>query len=177
MGVTPLPQRAGPPPTTTDRIPHHQVDQQPSDGSIRDRLAARAFALPGVREQESAVSVAGARALVLDEGVPAGPPEAFFVGREFAHLHPGPDFSLHVALPEDLAAAVAAAGWGEPHYLVAAGQLPPTIMMIYAPRDDTELDVVWQLVESSYRFAVGVRDAPAPPLATKHDTGAATPSS
>ena len=97
-------------------------------------------------------------ALVLEEDVPTGPTDAFLVGREFAHFHLGPDFSMHIALPEALAAAAVAAGWGEPHYLVAAGQLPPTIVMIFAPRDDTELDVVWQLIESSYRFATGARN-------------------
>jgi phospholipase/carboxylesterase len=102
------------------------------------------------------VSVPGARAAVLRADEAGGPPEAFMVGREFAHLHPHPDSSLHLNLPADRAAEAIAAGWAEHHYLVAGGQLPPTVVMVFAPRDADELEVVWTLVQDSHRFASGV---------------------
>jgi hypothetical protein len=46
------------------------------------------LALPGVEELPSAISVPGARALWQQENVPAGPQEAFMIGREFAHMMP-----------------------------------------------------------------------------------------
>jgi phospholipase/carboxylesterase len=123
-------------------------------------LAERAFSLPGVHEQPSAISVPGARALVL-QGDGDGPASAFLTGREFAHLHPDPDWSLHLTLAEDLARNAIGAGWAEPHFLAQTGALPPTVVLVYAPRDRTELDVVWHLLQESQRFATGALDAPA----------------
>jgi hypothetical protein len=89
------------------------------------------------------------------EGTTAGgPAEAFMVGREFCHVHAQGDFSLHAALPLPLAEAAERAGWAEPHFLVHTGQAPATIVMLYAPRDDLERDVVLRLVRASYEFAL-----------------------
>jgi hypothetical protein len=120
------------------------------------------FALPGVIEGPSRISVPGARALILDRATAAGPNQAFFVDGEFAHIHPGGDSSLHLCLPADLAIGAEGAGWAEPHILVASGQLPPTHVMVYAPRDDHELGTVIGLVEASWRFATGLSQT-APP--------------
>src|ERR687884_1361410 len=121
-----LPDRPGPRPTTSSGLPHSQLDQQPADDRLRDDLAARVFALPGVSEQPSGISVPGARALVLDRALARGPREAFLVGREFAHLHPRSDHSLHLCLPEDLADAACRAGWAELHPVAASGGRPRT---------------------------------------------------
>jgi hypothetical protein len=96
---SPLPLRAGDRPRTTPTNPHTQLDQQPTDSHWIDELARRVFALPGVVEEPSRISVPGARALVLAPGEATGPPEAFLIDREFAHLHPAPDHSLHAMLP------------------------------------------------------------------------------
>ena len=53
--------------------------------------------MPGVEERPSAISVPGARAMGLSEGVPTGPREAFMIGREFAHIHPLPRCALATA--------------------------------------------------------------------------------
>lgn len=150
-----LPPRKGSRPFTTNGPPHQQLDQQPVDDRLRDALAAHVFGLPEVSEGPTRISVPGARALLLSETAAAGPKEAFFVDREFAHLHPGDDSSLHICLPAELAAAAEDAGWAEPHILVASGRLPPTHVMVYAPRDAEELAVVIYLVEASWRFARG----------------------
>lgn len=97
----------------------------------------------------------GARALWLAEDFAAGPPEAFLIGREFAHLHPGPDQSLHAMLPPDIAAEAVEAGWSEPHPVARLGLIPETAVMIYAPRDADELAVVERLVQASCAFARG----------------------
>jgi hypothetical protein len=90
MSALQLPTREGDRPRTTPSNPHTQLDQQPTDPRLVEELARRAFALPGVVEQPSGISVPGARALVLADGEPTGPSEAFLIGREFAHLHPSP---------------------------------------------------------------------------------------
>lgn len=149
-----LPRRVGARPRTHQGVPHRQINQQPVADTISARLADRVLTLAGVTEAPSGISVPGAQAFLLRESRQV-PPGAFMVGREFAHLHPAPDRSLHLTLPEWRARAVIAVGWGELHPLVATGALPPTVVMIYAPRDQEELDVVYGLVQESYRFAMG----------------------
>lgn len=46
------------------------------------------------------------------------------VGREFCHGPAQGDYSLHGALPVEVAAVAQAAGWAEPHFLVATGVGP-----------------------------------------------------
>jgi luciferase-like monooxygenase len=148
-----LPTRTGDRPRTTPTNPHTQLNQQPSDSHWVDELASRVFALPGVVEEPSRISVPGARALVLAEGEPAGPAEAFLIDREFAHLHPDPDHSLHAMLPTETVAEAVAAGWAEPHPVALKGLIPPTAVMLYAPRDEAELAVIEGLVRASHAFA------------------------
>ena len=148
-----LPPRAGARPRTTPSNPHTQLDQQPDDPRLIDELARRVFALPGVVEEPSGISVPGARALVLAPGEPAGPPEAFLIGREFAHLHPDPDHSLHAMLPLETVDDAVAAGWAEPHPVALRGLIPRNAVMLYAPRDTAELDVIEGLVRASHAFA------------------------
>lgn len=155
MTATELPNREGTPPDTHYGLPHQQRSQNP-DEALYEALASEMFStLPEASEQPSGISVPGARALVLDETVDPGPPEAFMVGREFCHLHPPYDASLHLCLPVGRAKDVIAADWGELHPLAAAGRVPATRMMIYGPRDREELEVVYDLVVESYRFAGG----------------------
>ena len=97
-----LPERAGQRPSTTPTNPHTQLDQNPEDLVVRE-LAQRLFALPDVEERPSAIWVPEARALWLRDEVSPGPPEAFLIGREFAHIHPMPDCSMHAALPPERA--------------------------------------------------------------------------
>ena len=102
MNESVLPKRSGSRPRTTPTNPHTQLEQNPQF-EVVEELARRVFALPGVEERPSAISVPGARALWLQEEHAAGPQEAFMIGREFAHIHPMPDGSLHAALPPDVA--------------------------------------------------------------------------
>jgi hypothetical protein len=151
--MPPLPTRVGDRPRTTPTNPHTQLDQQPTDVRWSEELARRVFALPGVVAEPSRISVPGARALVLAPGEPAGPPEAFLIDREFAHLHPAPDHSLHAMLPTETVTEAVAAGWAEPHPVALRGLIPPTALMLYAPRDDAELEVIESLVRASHAFA------------------------
>ena len=148
-----LPTRAGVRPRTTPTNPHTQLDQQPIDLRWAEELARRVFGLPGVVEEPSRISVPGARALVLGPDETIGPAEAFLIDREFAHLHPAPDHSLHAMLPPETVTEAVAAGWAEPHPVALRGLIPPTAVMLYAPRDGAELDVIETLIRSSHAFA------------------------
>jgi hypothetical protein len=147
-----LPRRAGDPPDTTHptrerAMPHQQLSQN-APVELQRALLERAAALPGVIVADSKVSVPGARAFHLDEAHAHGPQDAFQRDTEFAHLHPAQDGSLHMTLPAGIFDQVVEAGWGEPHPISGT-------MMIYGPRDARELEIVWQILESSYRWATG----------------------
>jgi hypothetical protein len=131
-----------------------QLDQLPP-GRVLAALTELLFELPGVCEQPSAISVPGARALWLEPNDARGPREAFLVGREFAHLHPPPEGSLHAALPASLAAEAIAGGWAEIHPVARLGLIPGNVVMLYAPRDDAEVAVVLGFVRSALAFARG----------------------
>lgn len=149
-----LPKRPGPRPLTTREFPHSQLDQQPSDPAPLEELLLRALSLPHVIERPSLISVPGARGLFIDEQVAVGPPLAFLRDREFAHFHPGPDWSLHLALPDATADTAIASGWAELHLIARTQQLPGSVVMAYAPRDAAEVDAVWTLLRASYEFAL-----------------------
>ena len=112
-------------------------------------------------ERPSAISVPGARALRRDPSRAQGPRAAFLIGTEFAHLHPLPDGSLHVALPPYLAREALAGGWAEVHPVARLGLMPENVLMLYAPRDDEEVEVVAALVNAANDFAQGKIGDPA----------------
>lgn len=149
---TELPARSGPRPRTSTQIPHSQLDQQPADSRYVDDILTEALTWPAVQAGPSRISVEGARALFLDPSGATGPAEAL-IEQEFCHVHAQGDHSLHAILPIELAGAAERAGWAEPHFLVHTGQAPPTVVMLYAPRDEIEQEVVLGLVRASYEFA------------------------
>jgi hypothetical protein len=104
-------------------MPHQQIEQTPSP-EVYAKLVERLAAVPETTNGPSLVSVPGARALFL--ATPGSCNEqAFLRGREFAHVHPPHDGSLHVVLSPDDCSAVVAAEWGELHPLAESGQAPP----------------------------------------------------
>lgn len=146
-----LPRRAGERPEVTWSIPQSQQTQNaPTD--LQEQLFIRLSALPQVSSGPSRISVPGARGLTLPEGT--GPDEAYLVPevREFAHLHPAHDGSLHLALPTNQAADVVAKGWGTPHPW-AGSRLTPGFTMVFGPRDEVELDIVTAIVAASHAYA------------------------
>lgn len=135
-------------------MPHQQLDQT-APVSLQEELWRRMTALVGVRAGSSGVSLPQTRALHLDTHLAQGPSDAFMVGTEFAHLHGEQDSSLHLMLPPQAAAEAIDKGWAEPHPLALRGIAPQTLVMIYGPRDEGELETIWRLIEASYGFARG----------------------
>ncbi len=142
-----LAPRNGRAPHVVGPAPHAQVtDNAPVE--LQEQLWDRMRALAGVHVAPSMVSVPGARAIVLDDDQPTGPGEAFQKGREFAHIHPHHDGSLHVTLPEELKDEVESTGWGVRHPVQNA-------VLLYGPRTPEELETVWMLVKRCYGYARG----------------------
>jgi len=152
-----LPLRPGPRPSTTppgqdghrqgDGFVHRQTSQN-APLPLQEELFRRACGLELVEIHQSKISVPGARGFSIRDQSARGPDEAFMVEGEFAHLHPAHDGSLHLALSPATYDEVRDKGWGEPHPLVKT-------MMAFGPRDQDELEVLWQIFLASYRFARG----------------------
>ena len=149
-----LPSRAGERPAVSWTIPQQQrSDNAPT--ALQDELFRHVSALPGVSSRQSAISVPGARGLML-ESSQHGPRDAFLVPSvgEFAHVHPEHDGSLHLALPPAHAADAVAKGWAVAHPL-AGIRVTPGMVLVYGPRDDAELLTVTGIVEASHAYATG----------------------
>ena len=149
-----LPARAGPRPKTSPApvgtsLAHSQLSQN-APASLQDQLIHRAAALEGVLLGETRISVPGARAFHLEAKAANGPKAAFMVEGEFAHLHPPEDGSLHLRLPPAWAQRALDGGWAERH------PRNPETLMVYGPRDQGELEVVWRLLRASYEYAHGL---------------------
>lgn len=142
-----LPERAGPRPNTSTELPHRQLDQN-APAAVHELLAQRMSTLH-CEHGPSLVSVPGARALFLSGCSACNERFGFIRGREFAHLHPPGDGSLHMALSPDDVQEVLAKGWGEFHPWVHLGRVLPNVLMVYAPRNVPEVEVVASIVDAS----------------------------
>ena len=148
----PLPERAGPRTQTSGTVPHVQIGVV-SDTAVNDELFRRAFALPGVEDRPTIVSLPGARGMWLDKDTALAHPEAIVNGREFAHIHP--DGSLHAPLPYERALEVAEKGWGERHPWADDREGWDGFVMLFTPQSMDELDVTFQLIVESYNHVTG----------------------
>jgi phospholipase/carboxylesterase len=148
----PLPQRAGPHTKTTGTVPHTQIGVDPV-AEVNDELFRRAYALPGIEDRPTIVSLPGGRGMWLDDSIPVVHPEAIVSGREFAHIHT--DGSLHAPLPLDRALEVEETGWGERHPWADKREGWEGFVMLYTPQSMAELDITFQLIVESYNYVTG----------------------
>ncbi|XMA13682.1 hypothetical protein WAI453_006473 [Rhynchosporium graminicola] len=80
--------------------------------------------------------------------------------REICHVHHS-DRSMHLNLHPDDAKVVLKQGWGERHPLARGGWMkayvPREFVMVYAPRNSAEFDVVCRIVEAAGFWVCGER--------------------
>lgn len=150
-----LPARDGEPPGLTAGLPQHQATQN-APAQLQERLWSRLIGLAGVATGRTTVGVAGTRALLLDRDRAGGPDAAYLLpaAGEFAHLHPDPDGSLHLALPDALAYDALVKGWAVAHPL-AGVRVSRGMVLVPGPRDVTELEIVAGVVAAAHRYATG----------------------
>jgi hypothetical protein len=148
-----LPVRQGDPPQIGEVPPQLQYSDLGPE-PIRLALKEWAFsAFLNVREHDTLISVPTSRALWLDESVSAAHSDAFMPGRgsrEFCHLHE--DGSLHGVVDDTVEDEILRKNWGVRHMYYDRGVRE---MLVYAPRDNDELNVVKQIIVASYRYASG----------------------
>ena len=104
-------------------------------------------------------------ALFLTSNTTSPPGTAGLAG-EVAHFHlhrglPGagqPDGSGHVTLSLADADEVVAKGWGQAQMLSGMLGIPLGYTMVYAPRDEQELEVVERIVRAGIRYMSGGKE-------------------
>ncbi len=150
--IAPLPERSGPHTHTSGTVPHVQIGVE-SVTTVNDELFRRAFALPGVEDRPTIVSLPGAREMWLSDDISLAHPEAIVSGREFAHIHP--DGSLHAPLPYERALEVVEKGWGERHPWADERDGWDGLVILFTPQSMAELDIIFQLIVESYNHVTG----------------------
>ncbi|UCH40596.1 MAG: phospholipase [Gammaproteobacteria bacterium] len=146
------PIRTTPRPMTTDGVPHIQIGIKPVP-ELTAELLRRVDGLHGVEIRNTVISLPGAKGFWLVDDLSLARPDVIVGGREFAHVHP--DGSLHASLSPDSARAAVEAGWAVFHPWSKRRPGWEGFVMIYTPSSADELDVVFQLVQDSYRFVTG----------------------
>ncbi|KXX73143.1 hypothetical protein MMYC01_203426 [Madurella mycetomatis] len=157
---SPLPARAGPRARIMPRtMPQRQVPE-PIAPETRARLQGLVRQLagehPGLLESKPSHtegrSTDGLYARAEVPTLNAEAREDRMLDREIAHAHPA-DNSLHVWLSGPDARKVIEAGWGQrfPLSFVRSGWT-----MVYAPRDEREMDVVERIVKAGVAWVTGV---------------------
>jgi hypothetical protein len=91
----------------------------------------------------------GATALHLPDSNPAYP-TAFMVDHEYVHVHA--DGSLHVAANPFTVDDIVANGWAEKHP-EAGRSLPANVLLVYGPRNQSELEAVSDIVRTAFAWA------------------------
>ncbi|HEY4457231.1 MAG TPA: luciferase family protein [Pseudonocardiaceae bacterium] len=141
-----LSRRQGSPPLVSGPSPQEQITQN-APVALQERLVGLVAALPGVQVGPSYLATGGTRGFHLSPTRARGPANAFLAGTEFAHLHPCFDGSLHLVLPAEIAKDAIDAGWGVPHEAGSG-------LLIFGPRDEEELAVVWALLRASFHYGL-----------------------
>lgn len=130
-------------------VPHRQLNQLAEGDSRRrlnetfDRFVAQND--HAVRYTKSFYEKRNGAVTLLDAS--KGHPLAQISQGEIAHIHPA-DGSMHMIFSPSDAKQVIEKGWGERHPLAGSPKfnLPDTYLLIYAPRNEQEVDVINQLL-------------------------------
>jgi hypothetical protein len=152
-----LPVRNGARPRVHPGPPQHQLDQLPTE---EEWQATRKIfnAWQTADHGASLRATPGTLGLFIRENDhKASSAEAFLLGNEFAHHHPKGDGGLHLVLPPAWHASAIKKGWAVPHTLAGQPSVSRWTLLIFAPRDANERNVIRRLVEASESFARGTK--------------------
>lgn len=153
-----VPDRAGPRPRVMGLVPHRQADQR-STGDIQQRFRSFLKSLPERMpgRLKNATSCLEKHCIGLFALSPVN--DRGICPEEVMHCH-DLDGSMHLVLHPADAQIVIRQGWGERHPLGRGGWMgyfvPSGIMMVYAPRDEHELEVVKEIVAAACWWHGGI---------------------
>ncbi|KAF5125660.1 hypothetical protein E5D57_010350 [Metarhizium anisopliae] len=145
-----LPYRSGPRPRVVGIAPQRQLDQHGARNSYH--TLRRAMVKLG---NGSPLKFGTERSCVEKHGLALFAKHALWTNcqGEIVHVHDS-DHSMHMCLHPDDIGEVLAKGWGQMHPLARKGwflQMPvaPNFVMIYAPRNEQELQIVYRIIEAA----------------------------
>lgn len=149
-----LPMRIGESPEIGKVPPQLQfTDKSPRE--IYHKLHDWMFStFPKVRKEPTRISVPSSIAMWLDENEKVGHIDAFMPppgSREFTHLHV--DGSIHTVLGTAVENEILAKQWGVRHMYYNQGVKE---VLVYAPRNEEELEILKKVVTKSYEYASGL---------------------
>ncbi|KIV86510.1 hypothetical protein PV11_02120 [Exophiala sideris] len=75
--------------------------------------------------------------------------------REISHVHSGKDYSAHVVLAPQDGVTVIKKGWGQLHGLAGVVRTPQVYVMLYAPRDEGEVEVLAEIMRAGIGYMTG----------------------
>ncbi|KAI8718812.1 hypothetical protein NCS52_00661200 [Fusarium sp. LHS14.1] len=150
-----LPYRAGPRPIVAGIAPQRQIDQHGSPvcyRAVRKSMEKLASRIPKKFGTERSCLEKHGLALF------ARHPLQTNCQGEIVHVHDS-DHSMHMCLHPDDIKEVLDKGWGQRHPLAWRSRylkspVSPDFVMIYAPRDDEELQVICNVIEAAIWYTV-----------------------
>jgi len=153
-----LPERKGDKPNTTSGLPHAQLTDNSSQEMLEE-LSDWVFTTYKDVHKRGSLFNLDFIGFIIDEKTELNPeweklqnPRDHW-GREWGHIHTAPlRGSLHLWLPPTEANKIISKGWGEYHYLVGIGFYKPALVMIFAPRNKEDLEVIKIIINRSYSF-------------------------
>lgn len=171
--LTDLPPRRGPPPLVEGIAPQRQVTQKSCEAMFQ-RLSASMRHM--VERHSDRLYLATSSFEHHSPGVHAHPNHRLHDTKngEIVHAHPS-DGSMHLSLHPADCRLVLERGWGQRHPIAWDRGLwkdryvPAGFTMVFAPRDEKELEVVLQIIHAAAWYVLGVRVDP-----VSGEVGAAT---
>ncbi|GFF26942.1 hypothetical protein IFM58399_01561 [Aspergillus lentulus] len=166
-----LPVRAGPRPTVAGIAPHRQTTQRASKtmyATLSNRIHELVNAHPSTLRAATSCFEKHSTGIFCVAAAAQAQAQAqrHTCDGEVCHSHPV-DGSLHLTLHPADVRAVLEKGWGQRHPLAWddggeewcwwrwAKSVPPGFVMIYAPRDERELEVVMDIIRAAVWWVGG----------------------
>jgi hypothetical protein len=151
-----LPQRKGERPVVQGIAPQRQQTQK-SNENVYGKLVACFHAL--AEDPRNRLMERTSCFEKNSSGLFTGMPITRTCGGEICHAHPS-DGSMHLTMHPADAKMMLENGWGERHPLARGGWcrrfVPKEFTLVYAPRDEDELDTVMKIVAASIWWVSGI---------------------
>lgn len=151
-------------------VPQRQLNQLP-DAAIRQKLIARFHALGKVAQEKKLVEIKQSllerhHSALFVSSSSQWHPVAQQTRGEIAHVHAEKDGSVHVVLSPEDCKMVIQKGWGQRHAFsgvemlqkMAGFSLPVNYILVYAPRDEEEVEISMMIVKAAVRFMTGSQE-------------------
>ncbi|KAF9026058.1 hypothetical protein BDZ89DRAFT_988216 [Hymenopellis radicata] len=157
-----IPERRGSRPVTGWHfLPHRQINRLPTEeiaAQLDTLFKKHAEANPALVELTTSPHERHVKGMLVRSSI-VPHKTAATAWNEIGHVHP-PDHSMHVVLSPADCKLVIEHGWGERHPLsgVRGVPMPKEYLLIYAPRNQEELDVLERIIVAAIGFMTNSRE-------------------